>query len=123
MAAETLFGIHGAALEVRGQRMGVLASNIANASTPGFKARDIDFKAALAAVEGGQQDQGIANSLSLSLSLSRPKSRRRAKRPLAVRAWANWRKLRVLMPVPSRDLKYMIIVPSPILVKSCCVRG
>ena len=50
MAAETLFGIHGAALEVRGQRMGVLASNIANASTPGFKARDIDFKAALAAV-------------------------------------------------------------------------
>ena len=57
MANETLFGVHGAALEVRAQRMGVLASNIANASTPGFKARDIDFKAALAAVEG-EQDQG-----------------------------------------------------------------
>ena len=58
MAAETLFGIHGAALEVRGQRMGVLASNIANASTPGFKARDIDFKSALAAVEGSQDQAG-----------------------------------------------------------------
>ncbi|WP_343526579.1 flagellar basal body rod protein FlgB [Sphingomonas sp.] len=63
MANETLFGVHGAALEVRAQRMGVLASNIANASTPGFKARDIDFKAALAAVEGGQADsQGIGGA-------------------------------------------------------------
>lgn len=46
-----LFGVHGAALEVRSQRMGVLASNIANASTPGFKAQDVDFRKALAAVE------------------------------------------------------------------------
>lgn len=53
MAAETLFGVHGAALEVRSQRMGLLASNIANASTPGFKAKDIDFKSALASVENG----------------------------------------------------------------------
>lgn len=45
--AESLFGIHGAALQVRSHRMGVLASNIANASTPGYKARDIDFQAAL----------------------------------------------------------------------------
>ena len=53
MAGDTLFGVHGAALQVRGARMGVLASNIANASTPGFKARDIDFRAALASMEGG----------------------------------------------------------------------
>lgn len=44
---DRIFGIHGAALELRSQRMGVLASNIANAATPGFKARDIDFAAAL----------------------------------------------------------------------------
>ena len=50
--ADGLFGIHGTALAIRSQRMGVLASNIANASTPGFKARDIDFQAALAASEG-----------------------------------------------------------------------
>ena len=29
--AETLFGIHGKALELRSQRMGLLTSNIANA--------------------------------------------------------------------------------------------
>ena len=52
MAGDTLFGVHGAALAVRSQRMGMLASNIANASTPGFKARDLDFTAALAAEEG-----------------------------------------------------------------------
>ncbi|UVO51236.1 flagellar basal body protein [Sphingomonas sp. SUN019] len=51
MASDSLFGVHGAALEVRGQRMGVLASNIANASTPGFKAQDVDFRQALSAVE------------------------------------------------------------------------
>jgi flagellar basal-body rod protein FlgB len=32
--------------------MGLLASNIANASTPGFKAKDLDFQAALQAAEG-----------------------------------------------------------------------
>lgn len=44
---ERLFGIHGAALELRSQRMGLIAANIANAATPGYKARDIDFAAAL----------------------------------------------------------------------------
>lgn len=58
MASDALFGVHGAALEVRSQRMGLLASNIANASTPGFKARDVDFNAALAAIEQSG-DQGI----------------------------------------------------------------
>jgi len=42
-----LFGIHAAALELRSQRMGLIASNIANAATPGYKARDIDFAKAL----------------------------------------------------------------------------
>ena len=40
--SEGLFGIHGAALEIRSQRMGVLGSNIANAATPGYKARATD---------------------------------------------------------------------------------
>ena len=60
MANDSLFGVHGAALAVRSQRMGVLASNIANASTPGFKAKDIDFHAALASIEnGGAMDRAI----------------------------------------------------------------
>ena len=40
-------GIHGAALELRSQRMGLIASNIANADTPGFQARDFNFREAL----------------------------------------------------------------------------
>lgn len=47
MADDALFGIHGNALALRAQRMSMLASNIANAATPGFKARDIDFTKAL----------------------------------------------------------------------------
>lgn len=34
-------------LTLYGQRSGVLASNIANADTPGYKARDIDFRSIL----------------------------------------------------------------------------
>ena len=60
MAGDSLFGVHGNALEVRAQRMGVLASNIANASTPGFKARDVDWKSALASASaGGNVEAGI----------------------------------------------------------------
>ena len=37
------FGVHGTALTLRSERMHILASNIANAATPGYKARDLDF--------------------------------------------------------------------------------
>ena len=37
-----------AALNLRSQRQQVIASNIANADTPNYKARDIDFASALA---------------------------------------------------------------------------
>ena len=38
---------HAAALNLRAQRQQILASNIANADTPNYKARDIDFNDAL----------------------------------------------------------------------------
>jgi flagellar basal-body rod protein FlgB len=60
--SEGLFGIHGAALEVRSQRLGMLGSNIANAATPGYKARDIDFAAALEARLGGTDADAAAGS-------------------------------------------------------------
>ncbi len=44
---DSALGIHQQALALRSQRAEILASNIANADTPGYKARDIDFKAAL----------------------------------------------------------------------------
>ena len=48
MLFDDLFGIHGRALLLRSQRAEVLAANLANADTPGYKARDFDFKAMLA---------------------------------------------------------------------------
>ena len=44
-----------AALDLRAQRQQVLASNIANADTPNFKARDINFAKTLQDVLGQQQ--------------------------------------------------------------------
>jgi flagellar basal-body rod protein FlgB len=38
---------HEAALSVRGQRQQLIASNIANADTPNYKAKDIDFASAM----------------------------------------------------------------------------
>ena len=43
-------GIHEQALSVKSRRLEVLAQNIANADTPGYKARDVDFKHVLADV-------------------------------------------------------------------------
>lgn len=48
----TYFGIHAAALTARAQRLDLLASNIANAATPGYKARDLDFGQMLAHAGG-----------------------------------------------------------------------
>ena len=63
---EQIFGIHGKALELRSQRLGLIASNIANAATPGFKARDIDFAAALRnAEQAGGNSAGAAEQAAL----------------------------------------------------------
>jgi len=60
-----LFGVHGAALELRSQRLGLLTSNIANAATPNFKARDLDFRAALDARLGGASADRATQSATL----------------------------------------------------------
>ena len=45
---DELLNFNHQALNLRAQRQQVLASNIANADTPGYRARDFDFKSALA---------------------------------------------------------------------------
>jgi flagellar basal-body rod protein FlgB len=50
---DAAFGIHEQALLLRSERAGVLAMNLANADTPNYKARDIDFRAELARLAGG----------------------------------------------------------------------
>lgn len=47
MKLDDAFGIHEEAVRIRARRSEVLASNLANADTPGYKARDFDFQAML----------------------------------------------------------------------------
>jgi flagellar basal-body rod protein FlgB len=51
---DTYLGVHADALKIRGQRTEVLARNLANADTPGYQARDLDFRAALAQAGGAK---------------------------------------------------------------------
>ncbi len=54
ISIDKAFGVHERALLLKAQRSEVLAANMANADTPNYKARDIDFKAALAQVQSTQ---------------------------------------------------------------------
>jgi len=59
---QQLFAPHERVLTVANRRLELLAANMANADTPNYKARDVDFKAALA---GAQSD-------SVTLAATRP---------------------------------------------------
>jgi flagellar basal-body rod protein FlgB len=52
------FATHRAALHLRDLRQEVIASNIANADTPGYKARDFDFSQAMKDVMSAKQPAG-----------------------------------------------------------------
>ena len=67
---DEFLGFHEAALRVRSQRQQILASNIANADTPNYHARDIDFKDALR-VALGKTGAGV-NRLSLTDTEHKP---------------------------------------------------
>lgn len=58
MSLDKVFGVHEAALKVRAQRTEILAANMANADTPGYKAKDIDFSAAMKAARSGMPSPG-----------------------------------------------------------------
>lgn len=50
---------HGKALVLRSERQRTIASNIANADTPGYQARDFDFKSAMQEAVGSQDARGL----------------------------------------------------------------
>ena len=62
------FRFHQSALALRAERQQVLASNIANADTPNFKARDIDFRKALVQALGGTVGVPLGSSASSATS-------------------------------------------------------
>ncbi|WP_372864675.1 flagellar basal body rod protein FlgB [Spongiibacter sp.] len=59
-------GVHQQALLLRQQRTELLASNIANADTPGYQAQDIDFRQALAGAQGSSLELSRSNAAHLS---------------------------------------------------------
>ena len=61
---------HARALDLLAQRQKVLAGNIANADTPGFKARDFDFAQALAEARGAGSGGAMAASQAAHLQAS-----------------------------------------------------
>lgn len=63
---EKIFGVHTTALTMREKRTEVLASNLANADTPGYKAKDLEF----ASVLKGAQNKGLNMEASNSQHIS-----------------------------------------------------
>ena len=68
---------HAKALVVRAERQRVIASNIANADTPGYTARDVNFREAMAAATGSsglpttaRLSSGTSNSRHIPLASS-----------------------------------------------------
>lgn len=51
ISMSSIFGVHESALAYQAKRAEVLAANMANADTPGFKARDFDFKSVLKQID------------------------------------------------------------------------
>jgi len=62
---ENALGIHQKAIQVRADRAEVLANNIANADTPNYQARDLDFKAIL-----NNQTDGVLKATATNVSHS-----------------------------------------------------
>ena len=65
VTADPIFGIHARALALRAERMQVLASNLANADTPGYKARDLDFAEALSGASNAALPLATSNAAHL----------------------------------------------------------
>jgi len=60
---DAYLGVHAQALQLYGQRTQILANNLANADTPNYKARDLDFQSLLAG-------NGTATALPLATTSS-----------------------------------------------------
>lgn len=50
---DSYLSTHANALTLRNQRLDLISQNIANATTPNYRARDLDFAKAMASAQGG----------------------------------------------------------------------
>ena len=63
------FGVHADALRLRSYRAELLSSNLANADTPGFQAREVDFRALLERAHGdfAADERAIVGDISIDV--------------------------------------------------------
>lgn len=54
ISLDKLMGFHHKAMQVRTHRMEVISGNLANANTPGYKTKDIDFQQAMRSAQYNQ---------------------------------------------------------------------
>jgi flagellar basal-body rod protein FlgB len=71
---DAALSFHQAALSIRALRQELIAANIANADTPNYKARDVDFSAALNAAMSGNAQPAADLSKTSEKHLSADKS-------------------------------------------------
>jgi len=60
LSLDQYVSVHATALDVRARRGELIANNLANADTPGYQARDIDFRQAMARAAG---DKTVATAM------------------------------------------------------------
>ena len=82
MQADKLFGVHFLAAQLREHRAGVLAANIANADTPHYKARDVDFGAVLGQAAGRDLTLRTTHAAHVPLNASPGDARLQYRNPL-----------------------------------------
>lgn len=70
---DSALGIHQQALALRASRTELLASNIANAETPGYKAKDIDFASLLNTSVQRTADGSYTHQPSNALTTTNPR--------------------------------------------------
>ncbi len=66
---ERAFSIHDDAMMMRSQRSSILAANIANADTPNYKARDMDFQQMMQQLENPDSSMQLQTTDSRHMSL------------------------------------------------------
>ena len=71
ISLNSIFGVHDSALIYQSKRAEVLASNMANADTPGYKARDFNFKDVLSQLDGGNAGSlNVTHSKHIGISIT-----------------------------------------------------
>lgn len=75
-------GISPQVLDLRMKRMNLLTANIANADTPNYKARDIDFRAAMASASASQVRMDMTNAGHIAFSGDSAQPQVQYRRPL-----------------------------------------